>query len=120
MSGEIDISISDKYREIRSVLERKLNDELVCLNVDLDKWVYVAIIRKSEDECYPEVRKVHKKKSTYESRLKIKYEDFLNSGMKDAFRLVVSSLKSAVDSMPLADSDKNTIISILELINLPS
>lgn len=101
-SGEVMADVGDGFREAINEIEDDLNARFVDRNYGsaLDKLSFIAIIRPSGDDAYPEIFKYDKKRRTVEARLKVNHLDFRNArNNEDRKRLLLNAIERAIARM---------------------
>jgi len=113
MTGEIDKSVYERYRNIRAFLEKELNEFFINIDLDIELWFHACIILKNKNDNFSEVRTLHKRQKKYESRIFVDYEEFLSDETL-AFNSVICSLTEVINDMPISEDKKNIITSAIE------
>ena len=114
MTGEIDSSVSEKYRNVRVSLEKEINEFLSEIEIGINTWMFVSIILKSVDDDFPEIYKYHRSKNRFESRVKVDYESFHTSDVQAARLLIIGGLLKALENIEGDVSVKEIIKTFLE------
>tara|TARA_B100001063_G_C16739474_1_gene543934 strand:+ start:1007 stop:1375 length:369 start_codon:yes stop_codon:yes gene_type:complete len=114
MTGEIDSSISEKYRNVRKSLEKEINEFLSGMDTEIDTWMFVSIILRKTDCDFPEIFKYHKSKRRIETRVKIDYDSFLSSDNYMARRLAIGGLLRSLDEIEEVNTIKEDVKIFLE------
>lgn len=114
MTGEIDYSISEKYRDVRKSLEKEINEFLSGIDTEIDTWMFVSIILKKKDCDFPEIFKYHKSKRRIESRVEIDYDSFLSSDNYMARKLVIGGLLRSLGEIEEVNTIKEDVKIFLE------
>lgn len=102
MSGEIDLSVSESFRETRKAVEASVNLKLMEAKTQIDgfiKWAFIAIIREEDSPDYDEVVKKDAKRGVLEFRLKLSHNEFLQADKKAKQLMLLSALNRSVDLM---------------------
>lgn len=118
MATEADSDVADAFREVRKIIEEKINLRLIDLSLEnsFEKWAFIAMIRADENWAN-EVVKKNSKRKVLEFRLKVDHESFLNGSLAERERLLLSALSCSVDKMKklgVSDDDRDSLYSILK------
>ncbi len=102
LSGEIMADVEEVLREASNELEDELNASFASRDYGhgLQKLAFIAIIRPSGDDAYPEIYKYDRKGRTVEARLKINHRDFRAAPDKESRKqLLLDALDRAIARM---------------------
>jgi len=94
--------VGEAFREARNEVEDQLNERFAERDYGpgLKKLAFIAIMRPSGDESYPEIYKYDKKKRMVEARLKINHRDFLTADdAGERKRLLLDAIERAIARM---------------------
>lgn len=118
MSGEVDLDVSDSYREARNAVEARINEKLSRITIEpsFDKWAFIGIIRKEDHPDYVEISKKDVRKRVLEFRLKINHDEFKNADPGKEQMMIMDALDRSLDLMTelsVPTSDRDALRSIL-------
>ena len=119
MSGEIQADVGDAHRLARKAVEHAVNERLknCSLSVDFDEWAFISIIRQQDHPDYPEFKKRHAKRKVLEFRLKIPYQDFLNTDEIGRVELLINALRRSVNLMTefgISSEERAKLLAVLD------
>ncbi len=118
MSGEIDLDVSDAYRETRKHVEQIVNEKLstISFSAPYEKWAFIAIIRHRSHPDYREIKKKDAKRRVLEFRLKIDHALFKAANQANREIILIDALERSVGLMEQFDvplEDREALQSIL-------
>ena len=101
MSGEIQLDIADQHRSARKEIESAVNAVLESSNYGeaLNKWYFISIILEEAPPGFDEINKLRKKEQSFESRLRISYNEFKAADAVGQRRLIMIALLRSVTEM---------------------
>lgn len=111
MSGEIQSDVVDKYRVVRAGIEREANRLLEAVDFadQAEKWAFIAIIMKHEDEKFPEIARRVQRGKVLEFRYRIPFESYMLATREERIRITCASLArcvSAMEEMGVSSADR--------------
>jgi hypothetical protein len=97
ISGEVMADVFDPFREVVNETEDRLNEIFRDRDYGsaLGKLAFIAIIRPTGDDAYPELSKYHKRDKKVEVRLRIDHGTFRDGDHETRKRLLLEALQSA-------------------------
>lgn len=97
ISGEVMADVFDPFREVANEAEDRLNEIFQGRDYGsaLRKLAFIAIIRPTGDDAYPELSKYHRKDKKVEVRLGIDHDAFRDGDRATRKRLLLEALQSA-------------------------
>ncbi len=102
LSGEIDASVSEKFRllilKIEPIINSTIEDKRYGSAINI--WGYISIIMDPnflQTGFFKEIKRYRKKKKETEFRLRIDYNDFLKADDKKAVELICESILRSID-----------------------